>query len=252
MFDTIILLTGPVETKTLAAVLRDRNPALEVHAVETLDALTALSPELLARARLIGFVTPVIVPRAILEKLGYGAYNFHPGPPHYPGRLPSHFAIYDNATDFGATAHEMRPRVDTGPIVAVARFTVPPRATVIELEMLALTRLARLFWDLAPQLATSSAPLPHLPVNWSGKWTTQQDHRSLCEIRTDISPEELERRIGVFGAGHFGISPTVTVHGRKFRYVPDDAAIESPSVVPPDAPQETRETPAAQTALITP
>lgn len=237
MFDTIILLTGPVEEKTLAAVLRDRNPQLDVRFVETRVELLALDRELLRRARLIGFVTPVIVPKSTLDALGYGAYNFHPGPPNYPGRLPSHFALYDKAKEFGATAHEMRERVDTGPIVGVARFAIPPNATVQDLEMMSLTRLARLFWDLSPQIANSSEPLPHLPVSWSGRWTTQRDYHDLCQISADISQDELERRIGVFGAGHFGISPTITVHGRKFRFIAEE---EAPSIVPdaPAAPAE--------------
>jgi hypothetical protein len=84
---------------------------------------------------------------------------------------------------------------------------------------MSLIRLARLFWDLSPQIANSSEPLPHLPIEWSGHWTTQRDYRDLCQISADISQEELERRIGVFGAGHFGISPIVTVHGHRFRYI---------------------------------
>ena len=62
---------------------------------------------MLARARLIAFATPVIVPGRILASLGYGAYNFHPGPPQYPGWAPAHFALYEQANEFGATVHAM-------------------------------------------------------------------------------------------------------------------------------------------------
>jgi methionyl-tRNA formyltransferase len=85
MFDTIILLTGPVEHAPLSALLRSHNPQLTIHPAKTLAELEGLKPALLRRARLIAFVTPVIVPPRILERLGFGAYNFHPGPPHYPG-----------------------------------------------------------------------------------------------------------------------------------------------------------------------
>jgi len=47
--------------------------------VATLADVNALSPDVLARARLIAFVTSVIVPARVLDRLGYGAYNFHPG-----------------------------------------------------------------------------------------------------------------------------------------------------------------------------
>ena len=56
----------------------------------------------------------------------------------------------------------------------------------------------------------------------------------MCEIPADISKEELERRIAVFGGGHYGISPTVTLHGRVFRYAAPEGQnkIDAPGIVP--------------------
>jgi hypothetical protein len=233
MFDTIILLTGPVEEGVLASVLREHNPRLVICGVKSLEDLETLKPEVLSRARLIGFVTPVIVPQGILKSLGYGAYNFHPGPPHYPGWMPSHFATYDGATEFGATAHVMDERVDTGPIIGVELFNVRPNTTVVDLEQQALVSVARLFWKLANVLATHGAPLNPIEMTWSGHRTTRRNYTALCEVSAEISKEELERRIGVFGSGHFGQSPTITLHGHRFRYVASE--VEAPSIVPEDS-----------------
>ncbi|HEY4140623.1 MAG TPA: formyltransferase family protein [Pseudolabrys sp.] len=228
MFDTVILLTGSIEERALAPVLRRHSPDLDVRNIKTLDELEVLPRTLLARARLIGFVTPVIVPQQILESLGFGAYNFHPGPPHYPGWVPSHFAIYERAVLFGATAHMMHERVDSGPIVGVEIFPVPPDPTVERLEALALVALARIFWSLSEQLALQTTPLTELPITWSGKRTTHRDYAALCEISAGISKSELDRRISVIGNGHFGLAPTITVHGHAFRYEPAQAATTSP------------------------
>jgi hypothetical protein len=56
----------------------------------------------------------------------------------------------------------------------------------------------------------------------------------MCDIPADISKDELERRIAAFGAGHFGIDPTVTLHGRRFAYVRAETPTSSdtPSIVP--------------------
>ena len=233
MFDTIILLTGPAEQRALVTVLSKHNPRLTVRPAETLAHLQAFEPALLRRARLIGFVTPTVVPEYILDELGYGAYNFHPGPPEYPGWVPSHFATYDGAKNFGATAHVMAAKVDAGPIVAVERFTVPPQASVLELEKLAFVETARLFWRLAPMLATQSKPLREISVQWSGRKSTRKMYRALCDIPPDIGEDELERRLRAFGAGHFDMHPTMTLHGHRFRYEPaQDANIEAPSLVP--------------------
>jgi len=50
MFDTIILLTGPVEEAALAAVLRQHNPQLDVRPAKSLDELEAFDQSVLARA----------------------------------------------------------------------------------------------------------------------------------------------------------------------------------------------------------
>jgi methionyl-tRNA formyltransferase len=230
MFDTIILLTGPAEQAALAALLRHHNPALTIRSVETLTELGALAPSLLGRARLIGYVTPVVVPLRILDLLGFGAYNFHPGPPNYPGWLPAHFAIYDRVAEFGATAHVMVEKVDAGPIVEAELFPIPPKMRVRELEELAYVQLARLYWKLAPDLATRSEPLAVIPAQWGSRKSTRRLFKATCEIPTDISREELDRRVAAFGSGPSEFGPTVTLHGREFRYVNSEENAEAEPV----------------------
>src|SRR3984885_5077356 len=142
MFDTIILLSGEAERRALPFALFGHNPKLTVKPVQTLADLDALDSNMLARARLISFVTPVIVSGDILRRLGHGAFNFHPGPPEYPGWAPSHFALYNRETQFGATAHVMTEQVDAGPIIDVALFPVPAGTSVLALEGMAYARLA--------------------------------------------------------------------------------------------------------------
>jgi methionyl-tRNA formyltransferase len=84
MFNTIILLAGTAEQVALPPVLRGHNPLLTVISAGTCADLAALNADVLERARLIAFVTPEIVSNSILARLGYGAFNFHPGPPSYP------------------------------------------------------------------------------------------------------------------------------------------------------------------------
>jgi methionyl-tRNA formyltransferase len=199
MFDTVILLTSQLERSIFASVLSAHNPRLTIIPVETLAGLTALAPDILARARLIAYATSVIVPASVLDRLGYGAYNFHPGPPSYPGWAPAHFALYARATQFGATAHVMVDRVDEGPIVGVEMFSIPPGASVASLEGMAYARISYLFWTLAHSLATQSKGLPHLPMRWSGTKSTRRDYAALCDVPLDIHPDELDHRIDVFG-----------------------------------------------------
>lgn len=195
MFDTIILLTGAAEHPVLAPALQAHNPQLTILAVETLADIVAVEPRLLLRARLVAFATDVLVAPGILDQVGYGAYGFHPGPPHYPGWRPAHFAVHDQAADFGATAYVLIEKVDAGPIVGVELFRVPPRITIAGLEELAYAELARLFWRLAQPLATQIEPLPQLPVRWSGKKSSRRAFAARFGIPLDIPEDEFDRRV---------------------------------------------------------
>lgn len=222
-FDTAILLSEFAEDRALPKLLRERRPDVTVIGLRTLADLEALPAATLAAARLIGFLTPVIVPARILGQLGYGAYNFHPGPPHYPGWAPSHFAVYERATKFGVTAHVMAAQVDAGGIVGVEMFDVPPDTGVYALEMLAFEKVIRLLWRLADALMRQPEPLDTLPFRWSGTKSTRQMCERLCDIPLGISEDELVRRIEIFGPGYLGHRPTIRLHGHRFQYVaPDD------------------------------
>lgn len=216
--DTIVLLTGPIEAAALAGVLRIRNPRIDVRHAATLAELESLTGDELARARLIAFSTDIIVPPRILDALGFGAYNFHLGPPDYPGWCPAPFAVYDGAATFGVTAHSMLASVDSGPIVGVELFAVPPGTTVAWLEQMAFVVLARLFWTLAEPL-TQSAALAELPLSWSGAKSTRQLYQNLRDVPATVSKNELDRRVAVFAGGETGADLYITLHGHRFAYV---------------------------------
>lgn len=213
MFDTIILLTGRDEYSVFAPRLCECNPALLP--AFTLDDLLAIAPRQLRRARLIAFTTDVIVPGSVLDQLGHGAYNFHPGPPQYPGWAPAHFATYDRATDFGCTMHRMVQRVDAGPIVAVERFAIPPGMNVGGLEHMVYTKLIEMFLGMARTLATLVSPPTESDLRWSDNRRTRADFAAMCQIPLTISLHDLQHRIAVFGDS-VGALPTIELHGYRF------------------------------------
>jgi hypothetical protein len=219
MFDTIILLTGPAEHSVFTTLLRGHNPALTVLPVFTAEDLAAIEPDWLRRARMISFTTGVIVPGAVLDQLGFGAYNFHPGPPQYPGWAPAHFALYDHATDFGCTVHRMIARVDAGPIVDVEAFPIPADISVAGLEEIAYTKLVQTFWRMARVLATQPEPLIERALRWGSTRHTRKAYEQICDIPVSIEKDELQHRVKVFGTDHFGIVPTIGLHGFQFRVV---------------------------------
>lgn len=227
MFDTLLLLTGSAEQSLLASALRGHNLKLRILPVVTADQLHAISAGDLHRARLVAFVSDVIVPPGILSLVRYGGFNFHPGSPEYPGWAPAHFALYERAERFGATFHAMAERVDAGPILDVDHFPIAPCTTVLELEEMTYARLARMFWRWAEVLANQAENLePRTTMRWREKKNSRRTYESLCNIPLDISKDDLTRRMSVFGYNHYDIMPSVHLHGFEFRAVMSSAGPE--------------------------
>jgi methionyl-tRNA formyltransferase len=168
MFDTIVLLTDYlVEQRFLSAWLLENNPRLAIISVVTSAQLCDLDPGIFRRARLIAFATSVIVPSSILAQLRYGAYNFHPGPPEYPGWRPGRFALEDGSTEFGVTVHAMSEEVDAGPIVQVSRFEIAPGDNIAALEERSYLYLAKMFRAWSQVLAMQRELLPVVSIYWN-------------------------------------------------------------------------------------
>ena len=203
MPEEILLLTGEVEGPHLAAILNHHNPGLPiVHAATAEDLQAALGAgNGIPARRLVAFCTGVVVPGALLEALPGPAYNFHPGPPTYPGSCASSFAVYEAATRFGATLHVMEQRVDEGAIIAVDWFDLPAGGIRYdEVEVLAFQACLRLFEHYAGHLAKDDAPLPASSETWSGRKRTKAEAAVLREPPPDASEEEIRRRFRAFGS----------------------------------------------------
>ncbi len=199
----------------LAGVLAPHASGRTIRTVPSLAGLASLSPAELACSRLISFTNPVIVPADRLAQLGYGAYNFHPGSPQFPGLAPAQMAIYTDAALFGITVHHMIAEVDAGAIVACEFCIVPPDARPFDLEVRAFALLAKTLHALGPHLAQDPAPLPAIPVTWARQKSSRRQIAELCAMTMDLPHEEIDRRIRAFAGNGFGIDVTLDVGGQR-------------------------------------
>jgi methionyl-tRNA formyltransferase len=212
----LVLLTGPLEAKFLLPQLeRAGGDCTLVHAdtLEALERACALAP---ARTRILAFCTAVIVPASILDACLI-SYNIHPGPPSFPGRHPECWGAYRGVTRFGATLHEMAPRVDEGAIVDVHWIDVPAGSGQTEFGLRALRAAFMLFLQWAPALMGSEQPLPRSTLQWSGRKTRHADITEMCRFGPDIDREEFERRRRAFAEAQ-GSRMTLDLFGHEFHY----------------------------------
>jgi hypothetical protein len=217
----ILLLTQPEYAPFLSPALVRTGVAHRVvverpdldHAIAALDHQT----------RLVAFATKIIVPTAALKQFSGPCYNFHPGPPEYPGLFPSVYAIYDGRTSFGVTLHEMAAQVDSGPIVDVARFDIPNGLNRISLDNQTFNVMVKMFEQWAPHLANVQTSLSLCGETWSGRRRTRADFNAFCELGENPTDEEFARRLLAAGEGPEH-ALTLSRFGRRFRLISDPTA----------------------------
>lgn len=209
----LILLTDTAFAADLKAHL-SLGSRVAVDVVSSLAELVAAVDR--APARLVVAGSGVILPTDLLGRLPGPAYNFHPGPPEYRGLFPSVFALYDGASRFGVTCHELTAEIDSGPIVGVTRFAIHNADDRAALDSRTYTELVKLVEALAPQLADAGVPLPRLHEQWSGPVRRKADFDALCRLPTNVDEAEFRRRYRAIGEGP-NHALTYEMHGQLFR-----------------------------------
>lgn len=165
---------------------------------------------------IVSYLSPCILPAALLSRAKVVALNFHPGPPEYPGIGCLNFALYDGSKEYGVTVHHMVPEVDAGPVVRVVRFPIWPIDTVDTVLTRTYDYLLVLFYEVLATLV-AGAPLPASSATWRTATTRAQLNALGC-LTPDMSREEMARRIRATLT--VGYEPTIDVHGHRFRHQP--------------------------------
>ena len=83
------------------------------------DSLECLKPN--KKQILISCNTNLIIPKKIFSNYKI-AINIHPALYTFPGRDPHHWASYEKAKFYGATAHIISEKVDQGEIIDYKKF----------------------------------------------------------------------------------------------------------------------------------
>ena len=168
---------------------------------------------------LISYISPWIVPNEVLKKTKKWNINFHPGPPEYPGIGCFNFAIFDSAKEFGATAHLMESKVDTGEIIGVARFPMGENETVESLSLETYSAMLSLYKDIISYVVDNHS-VPECSEYWKREPYKRKELEDLATIKADMSKQEIDRRIrATYYPGK--PAPFVQIAGYRFEYDPE-------------------------------
>ncbi|GGY50897.1 formyltransferase family protein [Parvularcula lutaonensis] len=196
----IIFLCGKAEGEAFRAHVASVKPDLETVWVSSVAGLDFATRSGGHRTRLISFLTGVIVPKTILDRLRPQPINVHPGPPEYPGAHGLTFAIFNGAHEFGVTAHEMAAKVDAGPILQVARFALPSDADLVGFGNEVYARAVSVVNDVINHCIETDGPMPHAPrERWSDNHCTNKRLNALLTASEYLLPEDRKRLVRACG-----------------------------------------------------
>jgi len=162
---------------------------------------------------IVSYCSRWIVPSFLIEREGITSINFHPGPPEYPGIGGLNWALYNNDTSFGVTCHHMAPKVDSGSIIEVRRFSVAQSDDVESLFHRTHLNLEALAYDVLGAISAGSN-LPRSKEEWSGPSRSRQELDELAIITPNMSADEVTRRIRATNFGKW--KPAITIGGFLF------------------------------------
>lgn len=163
---------------------------------------------------LLSYMSRWVIPDYVLNNVKIAAINFHPASPEYPGIGCNNFALYEGATEFGATCHHMAPDVDTGNIIRVDRFPIHTSDDVESLMDRCYDYMLVMLYDIL-DLILAGKPLPVSDERWTRKPFTRKQLNELGRITTDMLPEEIDRRIRATSYREW--KPEVVVGEHRFR-----------------------------------
>ena len=168
---------------------------------------------------IISYISPWIVPKSILKTAKKWNINFHPGSPDYPGIGCFNFALFDSANEFGATAHIMNPKVDSGKIIGVERFKISINETVETLSIKTYNAQLSLYKAIISYIIEKDQ-LPICEEKWTRKPYKRKELESLSRIHLKMSNKQIDKRIrATYYPGK--PAPFIILNGHKFEYNPN-------------------------------
>jgi methionyl-tRNA formyltransferase len=162
---------------------------------------------------ILSYLCRWVVPVSVIEAANKEAINFHPASPDYPGIGCNNYALYENASAYGATCHYMAGRVDTGKIIAVKRFPVFATDDVSTLLQRTYEFQLVLFYEVVGKILEGKA-LPESDEHWTRPPRSRKEFNQLGIIDPAMSDEEIARRVRAVSYGMF--QPAIEIAGLRF------------------------------------
>tara|TARA_B100000282_G_scaffold281640_1_gene243755 strand:- start:158 stop:808 length:651 start_codon:yes stop_codon:yes gene_type:complete len=152
---------------------------------------------------LLSFLNPLYIDKSVRKKIRINSFNFHPGPPEYPGFGCYNFALLDKSKFYGSTVHIIDDRFDNGKIIDVKKFK-------ISYERLNLEKLiSKTHNNVLYQAKTFINGIlnKRIKINGSFKWKrkayTKKEFEKAREVKLNDSKRNIIKKIKAFSYKNF-------------------------------------------------
>ena len=166
---------------------------------------------------LISFLNSRYIDSTVRKKIKLGSFNFHPGPPEYPGFGCYNFALLDKVKFYGSTLHVINDKFDNGKIINVKKFKISYKR--IDLNKLIImthrniTKQAKDFIDLVRggRLKIKSN------LKWKRKAYSREEFEKARKIKLTDTKSNVLKKIKAFTYKDYE-SVYINFKGLKFEF----------------------------------
>lgn len=165
------------------------------------------------------FRSKYILKQSDIKKSKFPPINFHPGPPEYRGFGCANYALYNNSTNYGVTAHIIDEKIDNGQIISVKRFKVAKNENLETLiskthhNLFLMSKKLIGYLLIEPQII-SKLIKENKEEKWSKIIKKKDDLDKFYEISLNLSKKDLEKKLRATVYKKF--KPYIYFHSKKF------------------------------------
>ena len=164
---------------------------------------------------LISFLNSMYINKSVRKKIKINSFNFHPGPPEYPGFGCYNFALLDKVNFYGSTIHMIIDKYDSGKIVNVKKFKISYEK--INLEKLIRKTHKNIIKQAKDFINVIQNKKLKIEGNfkWKKKAYTKKEFETAREIKLNDSKKNLLKKIKAFSYKNYE-SVYINFKGLKF------------------------------------
>ena len=166
---------------------------------------------------LISFLNPKYINKRVRSNIRLNSFNFHPGPPEYPGFGCYNFALLDEVNFYGSTIHLMNEKYDSGQIINVKKFKISHEKINLE-KLIKLThnnifkQAKKFVEDIIKKKINGNNKL-----RWKKKPYTKKEFELAREIKLYDSKKNILKKLKAFTYKGYE-SVYINLKGIKFEF----------------------------------